>query len=338
MSNDDWPKNPLYSIDPFPKIAPSLLNSADIIRYANKGCLVDFFDKGLLNPATYTIRLLGTLYWWETQDNGLRRRQQEISKNTPVTIRANSISYLFTEERFRLPQYIAARFNLHIRYVHKGILLGTGPLIDPGFAGSLLIPLHNLTDNHYEVKGGDNLLWVEFTKLTAHDYWTRSSANLLEPQPADLVPFPPDKLGLDEERYLAKAGVSAMPGVQSAFKGALEKTRELAKNSEASAAVARERVTTLMSFGVAGTIAVLVGVVALVFVAWQLWQANADLASRIHDRLDRIERATGALPSAIVIPPRQDTENAANGRHRPASGEHNTSERARDDNSSTKAK
>ena len=328
MSADDWPNDPLYSIDPFPGIAPSLLNSADIIRYAMKGCLVDVFDRDLLNPATYTIRLLGTLYWWETEDNGLRRRQQKISKDTPVTIRANSISYLFTEEQFRLPQYIAARFNLHIRYVHKGILLGTGPLVDPGFAGSLLIPLHNLTDNDYEVKGGDNLLWVEFTKLTAHDYWSRSSADMSEPQPADLVLFPPDKLGLDEERYLAKARVSAMPGVQSAFKGVLDRTQGLAKSSDKSAADARQRVEKLTSWGFVGVAGVLGGVVALVIAAWQLWQANAEMAGRIHDRLDRIERETRLLPPDIDISPRLDAENGDHGRQRAAPSEDRSPERA----------
>ena len=130
------------------------------------------------------MRFLGTLYWWESQDTiGCADANKEIIENTPVTIWANSISYLLTREQFRLPEYIAARFNLHIRYVHKGVLLGTGPLVDPGFAGPLLIPLHNLTDNDYEVEGGDNLLWVEFTKLTCHHaYWSRPTGRAGQPQ------------------------------------------------------------------------------------------------------------------------------------------------------------
>lgn len=69
--NDDWKDHPHYSIDPFPKIVPSLLNSADIIRYAEKGCLITDFDKAQMNPASYTMKFLGTRYWWEREAHGL---------------------------------------------------------------------------------------------------------------------------------------------------------------------------------------------------------------------------------------------------------------------------
>lgn len=297
MPDNDWTENIHYSIDPFPEIAPSLLNSADIIRYANQGCLVEPFNNepGLLvNPATYTIRLLGTRYWWEPHGRGLRRCEQEISDGTPVKIKANSISYLFTKEEFRLPQYIAARFNLHIRYVHKGILLGTGPLVDPGFSGSLLIPLHNLTDNDYDVTGGDNLLWVEFTKLTHHEYWSRPMNKRDEAPPEDLVMFNPDKREITPDTYFEKSKVSAAPGVQSAFKGALEEAQDLAGKSE-KAAKASARHSQLLTG--AGAVGLVVGIGALLVAAWQLWQGNSDMASRIHDRIDRIEREIGLLPT-----------------------------------------
>ena len=310
MPDDDWRENIRYSIDPFPGVAPSLLNSADIIRYAEAGCLVNDFCRERLNPATYTIRLLGTLYWWESKGNRLGRRQQKVIKDTSVTIWANSISYLLTQEEFRLPQYIAARFNLHIRYVHKGILLGTGPLIDPGFAGPLLIPLHNLTDNDYMVEGGDNLLWVEFTKLTHHAYWSRPPEKRHERSPDELVTFNADKFQIDAERYFSKSGVSAMSGVLSAFKGALDESRELAKDSKLSAESAEKKVWRLTAGGILG---VALGIAALLFAAWQLWQGNSDMAGRIHDRLDRIERATGLLPPKQSASPTQDAKTTVHG-------------------------
>ncbi len=48
------------------------------------------------------------------------------------------------------------------------LLLGTGPLVDPGFHGNLLIPLHNLTSDEYVIRGDEGLIWIEFTK-TSHD-------------------------------------------------------------------------------------------------------------------------------------------------------------------------
>ncbi len=302
MPDNDWTKNIHYSIDPFPEIAPSLLNSADIVRYAKKGCLIHPFctKSGLLNPATYTIRLLGTRYWWEPNGSGLRRREQKITVKTPVKIKANSISYLFTEEEFRLPQYIAARFNLHIRYVHKGILLGTGPLVDPGFSGSLLIPLHNLTDNDYKVQGGDNLLWVEFTKLTHHEYWSRPPEKKDDQPTADLVLFNAAKFQIDADKYFAKSGVSAAPGVLSAFKGALEESRSQAEKSKQAAQTAHLEASTaarkMEKWTLGGGFALGIGILTLVFAAWEIWQNSSDMAGRIHDRLDRIEREIGLLP------------------------------------------
>jgi hypothetical protein len=78
---------------------------------------------------------------------------------------ANSITFVQIESKIRLPNYIALRFNLRITHVHRGLLLGTGPLVDPGFAGDLLIPLHNLTSEPYRIKAG--VIWIEFTKTSA---------------------------------------------------------------------------------------------------------------------------------------------------------------------------
>ena len=46
-------------------------------------------------------------------------------------------------------------------------MLGTGPLVDPGFWGKLCIPLHNLTNEDYEIPLSDGLIWIEFTKTTS---------------------------------------------------------------------------------------------------------------------------------------------------------------------------
>jgi hypothetical protein len=71
----------------------------------------------------------------------------------------------------RLPDYIAARFNLTIRDIYRGILVGTGPLVDPGFTGRLSLPLHNLTFNDYPIKAGEPIVWMEFTKISSNEDW-----------------------------------------------------------------------------------------------------------------------------------------------------------------------
>ena len=299
MPDDDWTKDPDWSIDPFPaEVAPSLLNSADIIRYAERGCLVQPFSRDRLNPATYTIRFLGTLYSWAQEENTRRPSKTAIVENEPVRLHANSITYLETKEVFRLPQYIAARFNLHIRHVHRGILLGTGPLVDPGFGGPLLVPLHNLTANDYDVIGGDNLLWVEFTKLTTNDYWKRDQANLTDSRPRDLVTFPAAKQGLKAHQYFAKAEVGSR-GVVSAFKGELASSQ---RNARAASDSAEKAATTVRNLTIGGTLGIVVAVGTLLFSAYTLFQNNSEMAGGIHERLDRIEREAGLLPPACSAP------------------------------------
>src|SRR5690606_6283003 len=87
------------------------------------------------------------------------------AKNLKVP--ANSIVFVESDLDFRLPPFIAIRFNLQINHVHRGLLLGTGPLVDPGFWGKLCIPLHNLTNEDYEIPLEEGLFWVEFTKTTS---------------------------------------------------------------------------------------------------------------------------------------------------------------------------
>ena len=158
-------------------------------------------------------------------------------------------------------------------------------MVDPGFVGSLLIPLHNLTDNDYDVRAGDDLLWVEFTKLTCNAYWHRSSDKLSDDPPDDLVVFRSRKMHLNAHQYFRKAEVSSR-GVISAFKGALEASEQAANTAK----------RTVQWFTTIGAIGLVVGVGTLTYSAFQLFQGNSDMASRIHDRLDRVERATGLLP------------------------------------------
>jgi deoxycytidine triphosphate deaminase len=102
--------------------------------------------------------------WWR-EDNDLI--EEDITEDGTYELPANSIRYMQIEPCIRLPDYIAIRFNLRIKHVHRGLLLGTGPLVDPGFGGDILIPLHNLTSDPCRIRGDEGLIWIEFTKTAA---------------------------------------------------------------------------------------------------------------------------------------------------------------------------
>ena len=238
MTSEEWRQYRYYQCDPLAKdIEPALLNSVDMKRYIDKGCLIQGSDFCIdrLKTASYEMRFLGELYDWKTTDSGRpQRRCREICDGDKVEISRNSITYLWMKEKLLLPEYIAVRFNLHIRHVHKGILLGTGPLVDPGFFGSLLIPLHNLTDNDYELTGGEGIIWVEFTKVSRNEFWTNPNPGKTG-RPCHLASFPSSKNLDNPDTYFNKSGISSKCGVQSAFKGALENAKKASENAKNSA-------------------------------------------------------------------------------------------------------
>ena len=249
----------------------------DIKEYVHKGCLIkrEDFDDGRLKTASYGMRFLGELHSWDTNNDGtLKPCRMKIRCGDAVKLPGNSITYLSMKEELLLPEYIAARFNLHIRHVHKGILLGTGPMVDPGFFGSLLIPLHNLTNNDYEIDSGEGIIWVEFTKLNGHDFWKSKKGE----RPSDLKPFPNVKYIKDARSYLRKSGILAKGGVQSAFRGVLEQAKNVAD-------AAREETKSFRNYytwgGIAAAIAIAVSLASVIIGGYILVTQTTKIATDI---------------------------------------------------------
>lgn len=160
--------------DPFPQIPSALLNSDDILRYIMTTGLVDPFDPKYLGDATYTCTFSGEYLRYDSKD---KLETKTLSNNEELIIKPNSITYLRINEMFRVPHYMVLRFNLKVKHVYKGLLLGTGPIVDPQFVGYINIPLHNLTTNEYVIKKGAKLIDVEFTKLSIKNEWKFDLSN-----------------------------------------------------------------------------------------------------------------------------------------------------------------
>jgi len=241
------------SEDPIPEIPPALLNSADIYDYVRMTGMVFPFDpepiRGKLKSASYEIDFMGELH---LNDDSKKYEKIEVIEGEKYLLPKNSISFLFLRTTFRLPDYLAARFNLRIKHVHAGVLLGTGPLVDPGFAGRLLIPLHNLTSEDYAIKGGEGLIWVEFTKLSENQRWNKSSS-----RNGEYRRFPEDHRYLPAAKYLEKASVRSVPvpasssipaGIRESVESA-KKAERSAEDSKNSVAAARNWVVAIAGFG-----------------------------------------------------------------------------------------
>ncbi len=227
-------------IDPFPEIPASLLNSADIRSYVDTTGLIYPFYKKDLKSASYAARISGKCKFWD-DDKESFKEVELLEKGDKFTLRPNSIAFVGIEPTFRLPDYIALRFNLTITHVYKGLLLGTGPLIDPGFQGRINIPLHNLTSNDYVFSFNDALIWIEFTKTSPIPNEKVLSEKIIETHEVERCmeykPFPEEKTNKELDYYLRKALkntqheaiISSIPqAVDEAKKNASEASKSLA--------------------------------------------------------------------------------------------------------------
>jgi len=131
--NPKEPGVPGLFIDPLEGEISGLLASDRIRHYALGINMIDPFCEENLKPASYSLTL-GPTYQVEGIDGTLTVQEPTL------TIPPNAMAFVSMREVLRLPHYIAARFNLSIRLVYQGLLLGTGPQVDPGFQGVLSCP------------------------------------------------------------------------------------------------------------------------------------------------------------------------------------------------------
>lgn len=264
--------------DPFLHIAPALLNSADIQAYVEVTKMVAPFYPEKLKPGSYEIPLDGEVTIWKP--NG-EKEVIDLEKQEKFSLPSNSIAFVLLNTKFKLPSYIALRFNLRIKEVHRGILLGTGPLVDPGFEGKLFIPLHNLTNNNYEFTRGAGIIWAEFTKLSQHKSWMPPDNAKLLPADRAYVPFPANKKNLDAPRYLDRAnkGNSIQSSIPLALMAAKDDAEKAKNDADAAAKTAKDIKDKIDKYGLWASVALLVSIASLIAATWNLIStANKNVA------------------------------------------------------------
>lgn len=137
-------------VDPFASIyagyCGAVLRAEQIKRYVNLNLLIDkgdFIEKNL-KGASYSMSPAPDQGWIVEDHQIVRLKTASDPKGEYYIVPRNSLVYIKLREWLRLPFYIIGRHNLKIDYVYQGLLLGTGPQVDPGYMGKLYIPLHNL--------------------------------------------------------------------------------------------------------------------------------------------------------------------------------------------------
>ena len=270
------------SLDCFPKIAPALLNSADIKAYVKQTGMIYPFDEGELQSASYKVKIAGKIVYWKYNDcnenskQGIEKFEKELGEGDYFDLQPNSIAFVTMEPEFHIPVYLALRFNLKIKHIYKGLLLGTGPLVDPGFEGRLSIPLHNLTNNTYRFKYGDTLITMEFTKLSPNAKWLLESPSTGHSEMFKYEEMPASR---DVNTYIEKALDSdRLPSVISSIPDAIYDSRKQARE-------ARDGVEKVKLHSTIITVSSVVGVFAIVLTSITL-AFNA--INKANDRYDEI--------------------------------------------------
>ena len=138
-----------------------MLLSDQIDKFCKKGLLIATnYHESRLRPAAYTLTI-GNDYVDSAGRIGRFTKDKQHLEMKP-----NSIVYVTTADELDLPHYIAARFNLRVKWVYKGILLGTGPQVEPGYRGFLSCPLYNLTNRPIRIRLRDEFATIDFERTT----------------------------------------------------------------------------------------------------------------------------------------------------------------------------
>lgn len=290
MINNEYDK--YITIDPYPDIDAALLNSADISAYVKKTNMISPFHPKCLKGASYDVFIGGEVIYWD--QDGKKQHVNLKEKGDYFNLSPNSIAFVTLEPEFHIPYYLALRFNLKITHIYKGLLLGTGPLVDPGFEGKLSIPLHNLTSNTYRFFKGDELITMEFTKMSRNTLWYNKGFIAGHNER-----YIPNKIkgGRAVGEYIAKAlekdrlgeVISSIPAAIQESKEKIEKIRE---ESEKELEMNRIAVSETKKWSNAASLAGIASVIAIVFTALNFSKGIADDA---HSRYEKLELDYNAM-------------------------------------------
>jgi deoxycytidine triphosphate deaminase len=219
------------------------------------GRMIRPFDTSLLKPTSYELTLASKCI--------VEGKEWFLTEAKPVLeIPPNSVAFVAMQQVILLPHFLVGRFDLAIKFIYQGLLLGTGPQVDAGFQGALSCPLHNISNNVIPIRLGEPFAKLDFVKTC-----TRTDA-----QQESLATVATE---MDLERWAQDHGPYT-----KLFKGGHAEWREpildylpsvKPKSSVAELRRTVERLERLVNYGgIVGFIGVLVAAAALVFALFQL--------------------------------------------------------------------
>jgi len=125
----------------------------------NGDIVIEPFEESQVQAATYDFRV------GEQGATTSGKRMVDIKDVGYIALEPGDFGVVTVYEKIELGAQYAARFGLRSKYARKGLIATTGPQIDPGYRGRLIIGLTNLTPKPVSLPYKDDLISLEFHRL-----------------------------------------------------------------------------------------------------------------------------------------------------------------------------
>ena len=249
---EDKGLTPAYWDDPRPDLQ-GMLTAEQIVMYDQQvGGMIRPFERRLLKPASYELTL-GPWCMVEGKERLLSERHPHL------IVPKNSIVFVSMNQVLCLPHYVVGRFDLAIDLIYQGLLLGTGPQVDPGFQGALGCPLHNISNDDIELRYNAAFAKIDFVKTAPREPAVKRQLHEIKTED-ELARWLRDDAGPDIRLF--KGG---QPTWREPIFGYTHGRRPTSSVQKLTATVARYR-----TLGIVGIVGVLLSAAVLVFALFQI--------------------------------------------------------------------
>lgn len=137
-----------------------ILNHQEILAAVGRGeIIIKPFDKRQVQPASYDFRV------GRQGVSASRKQLVDIETGGYLQLEAGDVAVITTLEEVSLDNQHVGRLGLRSKYARKGLVASTGPQIDPGFHGRIILSLINLAPNPITLSFKESLVTVEFHRL-----------------------------------------------------------------------------------------------------------------------------------------------------------------------------
>jgi len=125
-----------------------------------KEIVLDPFDPQQLQPASYDIRLGKWAFASSMKD------KLDLSQKGLLVIDPGEFAVIESRERVTLDSRTAGQLGLRSEYAQRGLLLLSGPQIDPGFQGVIVVRVVNLSPKPLALPYEAPFLTTQFFRLS----------------------------------------------------------------------------------------------------------------------------------------------------------------------------